>query len=98
GRLAALKILPPDAFGAEDRQRRLVQEARTVSKLNHPNIVTIYEVGKAEGVDFIAMEYVDGSALSTMLHVGPLSVERAIRYAAEAASALAAAHQAGIVH
>jgi serine/threonine protein kinase len=83
GRLTALKVLSPDAFGTQDRQRRLIQEARTLSKLNRPNIVTIYEIGKSEGLDFIAMEYVDGLALNTVLHGGPLSVERAIRYGAE---------------
>ena len=97
-RLVALKVLSPDAFETQDRQRRLMQEARAVSKLNHPNIVTIYETGKAEGVDFIAMEYVEGLALNTVLLGGPLSVERATRYGAEAANALAAAHQARIVH
>jgi eukaryotic-like serine/threonine-protein kinase len=98
GRLVALKVLAPDAVGTPDRRHRLIKEARTVSKLNHPNIVTIYEVAEADGVDFIAMEYVDGSPLNTVLHGGPLSVERAVRYGAEVAGALAAAHQAGIVH
>jgi len=98
GRLVALKVLSADAVDSPDRRRRLIREARTVSKLNHPNIVTIYEVGEADGVDFIAMEYVDGSALDSVLRGGPLSVERAVRYGSEAAHALAAAHQAGIVH
>lgn len=98
GRLVALKVLSPDAFGTLDRRHRLIKEARTVSKLNHPNIVTIYEVGEGEGADFIAMEYVDGPALSTVLRNGPLSIDRAARYGAEVARALAAAHQAGIVH
>ncbi len=87
GRLVALKVLSPDAFSTVDRRHRLIKEARTVSKLNHPNIVTIYEVAEADGVDFIAMEYVDGSALNTVLHGGPLSVERAVRYGAEVAGA-----------
>src|SRR5947209_1810573 len=91
GRLTALKLLSPDASGAQDRQRRLIQEARTVSKLNHPNIVTVYETGNAEGVDFIATEYVEGVALNTLLLGGPLSVERATRYGAQVASALEAA-------
>jgi eukaryotic-like serine/threonine-protein kinase len=98
GRLVAIKVLSPETVNNPDRRGRLIQEARTVSQLNHPNIVTVYEVGEADGVDFIAMEYVDGSPLSTLLRGGPLSVERAVRYGTEAALALAAAHQAGVVH
>jgi Tol biopolymer transport system component/predicted Ser/Thr protein kinase len=98
GRFVALKVLTPDALGNQDRRRRLINEARTASALNHPNIVTIYEVAEADGVDFIAMEYVEGSALNAVLQGGPLSIERAVRYASDVAGALAAAHQAGVVH
>ena len=98
GRFVALKVLTPDALGNQDRRRRLINEARTASALNHPNIVTIYEVAEADGVDFIAMEYVEGSALNAALQGGPLSVERAVRYASDVARALAAANQAGVVH
>ncbi len=98
GRFVALKVLPPDALGDSDRRHRLINEARTASALNHPNIVTIYEVDEANGVSFIAMEYIEGSALNAVLQSGPVGVERAVRYGSDVARALAAAHQAGIVH
>ena len=60
-RLVALKVLPPEKVADPERKHRFVQEARSASALNHPNIVTVYDIDQAEGVDFIAMEYVEGS-------------------------------------
>jgi formylglycine-generating enzyme required for sulfatase activity/dienelactone hydrolase/predicted Ser/Thr protein kinase len=98
GRQVALKVLPPDACGDADRARRFIQEARAASALNHPNIVTIYEVGEHEGTTFIAMELVEGTPLDRLLAAGPLAVPTALTYAVQVAGALDAAHTAGIVH
>src|SRR5579864_9154243 len=62
-RFVAIKVLPAEKVADPDRKRRFVQEAKSASSLNHPNIITIYDIGQAEGVDFIAMEYVDGRTL-----------------------------------
>ncbi|CAN5793969.1 hypothetical protein BH24ACI5_BH24ACI5_28120 [soil metagenome] len=97
GRPVALKLLPPDATGDPDRQRRFIQEARAASALNHPHIVTIYEVGEHEGTTFIAMELVEGIPLDRLLASGPLAVGTALTYAVQMAGALDAAHAAGIV-
>ena len=98
GRRVALKVLPPDAYEDADRQRRFIQEARAASALNHPNIVTIYEVDEHEGTTFIAMELVEGTPLDRLLAAGPLAVETALTYAVQVAGALDAAHAAGIIH
>jgi len=98
GRLAALKVLRPDSPGGADATRRLLREAQTASSLNHPNILTIYDVGSDEGVDYIAMELVEGGTLADALASGPLPAERALRLAAQVADALAVAHAASIVH
>src|SRR6266496_3948230 len=66
-RLVALKVLPADKVTDPDRKRRFVQEAKAASALNHPNIVTIYEIGSEDGVDFIAMEYVAGKTLEQLI-------------------------------
>ena len=80
------------------RLRRFEQEARAASALNHPNIVTIYEIGEHEGTPYIAMEHVDGVTLREMLAGGPLPNDKLVRYATQMAEGLAKAHQAGIVH
>jgi serine/threonine-protein kinase len=93
-----LKFLPAEQISDAERKRRFIREARAASALNHPNIVTVYEIDACEGVDFIAMEYVAGRTLSQVVADKPLAVEDALRYAAQIADALAAAHKAGIVH
>ncbi len=98
GRRVALKFLPPDLTDNEDRRRRFEQEARAASALNHPNILTIYEIGEAEGRQFIATEFVDGASLRQQMKAGPLKIAEAIEISIQAASALSAAHDAGIVH
>ncbi len=80
------------------RKERFVQEARAASALNHPNIITIYEIDAAEGVDFIAMEFVDGKTLDQLIGRKGLPLAEALRYAVQIADALASAHAAGIVH
>src|SRR6185369_6588700 len=97
-RKVALKLLPPDALADPDRMGRLMQEARAASALNHPNIVTIYEVGSDLGVDFIAMEWVSGKTLAQLIGRNGLPLRHALKHAVGIASALAAAHRAGILH
>ena len=98
GRSVAIKMLPADATADVDRHRRFIQEARAASALNHPHIVTIHEIDEDNGTTFIAMELVDGTRLDTLIARGPMPVAQALEYAAQVASALAAAHENGIVH
>ena len=98
-RRVALKLLPASHTQDEDRVRRFKQEANAASSLNHPNIVTVHEAGQSQGQHFIAAEFVDGRTLREILRQrGRLSVADALAIAAQVASALAAAHDAGIVH
>ena len=98
GRPVALKLLPASFTRDADRVARFRREARAVSLLNHPNIVTIHEIGEADGLRFIVTEYVEGATLRQMLSRGRLTREQALDIAAQAASALMAAHEAGIIH
>jgi tRNA A-37 threonylcarbamoyl transferase component Bud32/tetratricopeptide (TPR) repeat protein len=97
-RFVALKVLPPEKVTDPERKRRFVQEARAASALNHPNIVTVYDIDQAEGVDFIAMEYVEGKTLGELIGRKGLKLSEALKYAVQIADALAKAHAAGIVH
>src|SRR5437867_10800325 len=97
-RSVAIKILPA-AFSADcDRLDRFEQEARSASALNHPNIVTIYEVGQDGSTHYIAMELVEGKTLRELLVAGLLPIRKAIEIAAQVAEGLAKAHEAGIAH
>jgi serine/threonine-protein kinase len=98
GRTVAVKVLSADVAIDERRMNRFVQEARAASALNQPNILTIYEIGRADGVPFIATEFIDGETLRERLRSSPLRLGDALDIAAQAAGALAAAHAAGIVH
>lgn len=97
-RLVALKVLPPELTGNSERKRRFVQEARSASALNHPNIVTIYEIGSENGVDFISMELVQGTTLDHIIEREGMPLGEALRCAVQIADALAKAHAAGVVH
>src|SRR5437867_6263441 len=97
-RKVALKFLPAEVAANQERMRRFVQEAKAAAALNHPNIAHIYEIGEAEGVNFIAMEYVEGETLRVLLSRGRPSLGRAVEFAAQVSSGLAAAHRSGIVH
>ncbi|HYM10215.1 MAG TPA: protein kinase [Bryobacterales bacterium] len=94
----ALKVLPAATLEDETARARFRQEARALSRLNHPNICTIYEVGEAEGETYIAMEFVEGRPLSEVARAGALPLERTLRYGAQIADALAHAHERDIVH
>ncbi len=97
-RLVAIKVLPSDRVADPDRRRRFVQEAKAASALNHPGIITIHDIAQHNGIDFIAMEYVEGHTLDHLIQRRGLPVGEAIGYAVQMADALAAAHAAGIVH
>ncbi len=97
-RKVALKLLPPDVTKDETRLRRFRQEARAILALNHPNILTIYEIGEEEANYFIATEFIDGVTLRTHLARNHLGIEKALDVAIQIAAALDAAHMAGIVH
>ena len=97
-RKIALKLLPAHFTADAERVRRFEREARAASALNHPNILTIHEIGEVDGVHFIATEFVEGQTLRQRLQAAPLKVSEALDIAAQIASALAAAHAAGIVH
>jgi Tol biopolymer transport system component/tRNA A-37 threonylcarbamoyl transferase component Bud32 len=97
-RLVALKFLPASKMSDPERKRRFIQEARAASALNHPNIITIYEVDQADGADFIAMECVPGNSLDKLITPQGLPLAEVISYATQIVGALAAAHAAGIVH
>jgi serine/threonine protein kinase/WD40 repeat protein len=96
-RKVALKILPRHFVADAERADRFRREARALSALNHPNLITIYEVGESGGLSFIAMEFVEGRTLRSMMKSG-LKLKEDLSIAAQVAEALAAAHQSGIIH
>jgi serine/threonine protein kinase/tetratricopeptide (TPR) repeat protein len=96
-RKVALKILPEDVANDQTRMRRFVQEAKTVSALNHPNILTIHEIEQVDSIQFIATEFIDGETLRGRIRTG-MNLEEILEVGIQTASALAAAHSAGIVH
>jgi len=98
GRKVALKILPADVAANKDRMRRFVQEAKAAAALNHPNIAHIYEIGEADGVRFIAMEFVDGVTLREKIHQERIELTKLLRYLQQVAEGLSKAHASGIVH
>src|SRR5437660_1777954 len=97
-RTLALKILPEEFASDPSRMHRFVQEARAASALNHPNILTIYEIKQEGPIPFIATEFIDGITLRKQIKHGRMGLMDAIDTAIQIASALDAAHQAGIVH
>jgi serine/threonine protein kinase/tetratricopeptide (TPR) repeat protein len=97
-RKVALKILPTELAANKDRMRRFEQEAHAAAALNHPNIAHIYEIGEGGGVNFIAMEFVDGATLREKIHREQTELKKLLRFLQHAAEGLAKAHAAGIVH
>lgn len=97
-RFVAFKILPAEKAGEKERRRRFLQEAKAASALEHPNIVTIYEILEQDDRSYIVMQYVPGKTLRDLLSSGPLSMNVGLRIAVQIADALACAHSRGIVH
>lgn len=98
GRFVALKVLPPERCSDEGARARLIREARLASRLNHPNICTIHEVGECGGQTYIAMELVEGQPLSALVAGGGLPPRDALRIAMQIAEAVGHAHDRGVVH
>ena len=98
GREVAIKVLPADLSSDRERLRRFEREARSASALNHPNIVTIHDIGVSDSVSYIAMELVEGESLRRLLERGSLRVKKLLSIAEQIADGLARAHEAGIVH
>ena len=97
-RHVAVKALRTDRTGDQERRQRFLQEARAASALNHPNIVTIYDIFSEQGADFMVMEFVSGKTLSQEIPKGGLRVSQALKLSIQIASALKMAHDAGIIH
>jgi eukaryotic-like serine/threonine-protein kinase len=98
GRKVALKTLPAEFTNDKERLRRFHHEARAASALNHPNLLTIHEIGSEAGAHFIAAEFIDGETLRVMIKRGKVKIDEALDIAQQSAFALTAAHGAGIVH
>ena len=97
-RVVAIKVLRPEFTLDTQHRRRFEQEARVVSKLNHPHICTLYDVGRETAIDFLVMEYVEGKTLADRLREGRLHVKPALRLSIEIAGALVSAHRQNIIH
>jgi len=98
GRSVAVKILSSESSSDSDRLHRFEQEARAASALNHPNIVTIYDLGRDGSIRYMAMELIEGKTVRELLRGGSLPVRRVIEIAAQITEGLAKAHEAGIAH
>src|SRR3984893_16462810 len=97
-RVGALKLLPPEYVSQQDRRRRFFQEARAASALNHPHILTVYEVGEDDGQPYIAMEYIEGETLRQKIRSRSLKVKETLDISIQIAEGLGKAHEAGIIH
>src|SRR5688500_2490979 len=97
-RIVALKLLPAEYVSQQDRRRRFFQEARAASALNHPHILTIYEVGEDDGKPYIAMEFVEGQTLRQKIKTNRLGLSETLDIAIQIAAGLARAHELGIIH
>jgi predicted Ser/Thr protein kinase len=97
-RSVAIKVLPANLSSDPSRRQRLEREAKAISKLSHPHICTLHDIGHQDGVDFLVMELIEGETLEHRLIKGPLSTEQTTRYAAQIADGLTTAHKLGITH
>jgi serine/threonine protein kinase len=97
-RFVCIKVLRPEQLKDESRKQRFIQEAKSASSLNHPNIITIYEIDQPDETDFMVMEFVAGKTLQQLIPGGGLPVADVLKYAIPIASALATANAAGIIH
>ena len=98
GRKVALKLLPTEFTADSERVRRFTLEAKAASALNHPNIITIHEIGEAENRPFIATEFIEGETLHRRVRGEPMSLKSVLDIVIQIASALQAAHEANIIH
>src|SRR5262245_41765756 len=97
-REVAIKVLPTSYANDADRLRRFEQEARATSALNHPNILTVHDIGNYEGAPYIVAELLEGTELRELMKQGAIAPRRAVDYARQIAEGLAAAHAKGVVH
>src|SRR5512133_3062239 len=97
-RTVAIKVLPTSFSADPDRLQRFAQESRAAAALNHPNILSIFDIGEDRGAPYVVSELLEGESLRERLRVGPLSSRKALDYAQQIAKGLAAAHEKGIVH
>src|SRR6185295_8892974 len=97
-RSVALKILPADLAASRERMLRFVQEAKAAAALNHPNVAHVYEISEHDGLNFIAMEYVEGRTLREKIHYERTELRKLLKYLQQVASGFAKAQAAGIVH
>src|SRR6185369_8339999 len=97
-RVVAVKVLPPHLSNQPELRERFEREARTISSLNHPNICTLYDVGRQDETDFLVMEYLEGETLTDRLKKGSLPLEQSFGIAMAILDALDKAHRQGIVH
>src|SRR4051794_17226392 len=97
-RTVAVKVLPASFSADRDRMQRFAQEARAAAALNHPNILSIFDIGDQQGSLYVVSELLEGETLRERLRIGALSARKAIDYALQVARGLAAAHEKGIIH
>ena len=97
-RVVAIKTLREDLAGDPNRRARFEREARVVSQLNHPDICTLFDIGREGAIDYLVMEFIDGQTLAARLQRGALSIDQALQYAIAIGAALDAAHRAGVIH
>jgi serine/threonine protein kinase len=97
-RTVAVKVLPLESMRDAERVQRFEQEAKAASGRNHPNILTIYDFGVADGMYYMATEYVEGHTLYELISAGAMTLVRALDIVIQCANGLAAAHAAGIIH
>jgi serine/threonine protein kinase len=98
GRTVAIKILPARVSNDPVQKKRFEQEAKTISRLNHPHICVLHDIGHQDGIDYLVMEYVEGHTLANQLQKGPLPLEQVLKLGEEIADALDNAHRSGVVH
>src|SRR5215471_18972513 len=97
-RTVAIKVLPPHFADSPEMKQRFDREAQTVAALNHPNICTLYDVGRQGGIDFLVMEYLEGETLAARIQRGPIPLDEALEIAIQIADALEKAHGQGVTH
>src|SRR5262249_18831619 len=97
-RTVAIKVLPPHFADDVERRHRFEREAQTIAALNHPNICTLYDVGRQGGTNFLVMEYLEGETLADRIRRGPLPIDEALKIGIAVADALEKAHGQGVTH